>query len=321
MDSRCVVPAGSGRWGGGGPVAARRLLLVALLAISGCGPTEPNLSSADCDCPAVPMVQAVPAVESLLAAPVEPVDLRARERQVFSQQGEDGVLEAIFEIIEPTHRFAVEFGAADGIENSNVRNLVVNEGWGAFQIEGDPEQAAALARNYADYPKAQALEAWVWPGNIEILFEEAGVPRDFDLLVIDIDSNDYYVWRAIHEFRPKVVMIEANARYLPPRKMVIEFHPMNYWDGASYHGASLQSLYELGKRKGYELVYTNGINAIFVDGKFFPGFGIRDNSPVALYPEEYRKKIEKLPPPPDKPKGRYLTWDELRIEKRFRFDR
>ena len=90
-------------------------------------------------------------------------------------------------------------------------------------------------------------------GNIEILFEEAGVPKDLDLLVSDsdIDSNDYYVWRAIHDFRPKVVM---NAFFPPPQLMVIDYHPMNYWDGTYYIGASIQSLYELGKKKGYELI-------------------------------------------------------------------
>ena len=138
---------------------------------------------------------------------VAAVDLEQHERSVFSQFGEDGVIERIFELIEPGPKYAIEFGAHDGINNSNMRNLVLNWGWRSFQIEGNPKRAALLAKNYADYPKVKTLHAWVWPGNIEILFEEAAVPKDLDLLVIDIDSNDYYVCPAIHEFRPKIVLI------------------------------------------------------------------------------------------------------------------
>ena len=92
-----------------------------------------------------------------------PVDLRAAERKVFSQFGEDGVIEKIFEVIEPTHRYAIEFGAYDGIQNSNTRNLIVNEGWGGLLIEGNPARAAALIENHKDYPGVTALHAWVYP--------------------------------------------------------------------------------------------------------------------------------------------------------------
>jgi hypothetical protein len=71
------------------------------------------------------------------ATPHTAVDLQAAERCVFSQFGEDGVIEKIFEIIEPGPKFCVEFGAYDGIINSNMRNLIVNHGWNSFQFEGD----------------------------------------------------------------------------------------------------------------------------------------------------------------------------------------
>jgi hypothetical protein len=254
-------------------------------------------------------------------APAERVNLREHERKVFSQFGEDGVLEKIFEIIEPTSHYCVEFGAANGVKGSNVRNLIINHGWSSFQIEGDEKRAAALAKNYADYPKVQTLSAWVWPGNIEILFEDAGVPKDLDLLVIDIDSNDYYVWRAIHDYRPKVVLIEANFFFPPPELMVIEYHPMNYWDHSHYLGASPQSLYDLAKKKGYELVHhmSWGPNLFFVDAQYYDRFGIDDNSPAKMMgPKvremvEYRKKEGATPNLGDP----YLVWDEIRIEKKL----
>jgi hypothetical protein len=222
---------------------------------------------------------------SSLSVTAAELDLTQYERSVYSQFGEDGVVQKIFEIIDPTHQYAVEFGASDGVENNNMRRLVLEEGWGGLQIEGDRAQARALARNYAEHPRVKTMQAWIYPGNIEILFEEAKVPKNFDYLVIDIDSNDYYVWRAIRDYRPKVVQIEYNSAFPPPELAVVEFHPMNYWDGTDYHGASIQSYYELGKKKGYELIYGNtaGNNLIFVDAQYYPLFGLEDNSPERFY--------------------------------------
>lgn len=219
------------------------------------------------------------------AGSAEEVDLSQYEKAVYSQFGEDGVVRKIFEIIQPTHRYAVEFGASDGIEHNNMRRLVLEEGWGGLQIEGDAKLARQNAENFKDFPTVTSIESFVYPGNIEIIFEENGVPKDFDYLVIDIDSNDYYVWRAIHEFRPKLVQIEYNSAWPPPKLAVVDFHPLNYWDGTDYHGASIQSLYQLAKKKGYELVYGNqdGNNLFFVDRQYYPRFGLKDNSPERFY--------------------------------------
>ncbi|MDG2049147.1 MAG: hypothetical protein P8M78_03195 [Myxococcota bacterium] len=254
---------------------------------------------------------------------VNPVDLRAAEATVFSQFGEDGVIEKIFEIIPPTDKYIVAFGAHDGVTNSNARNLILNHGWGGLLIEGDPMRAAKLAQVYGDNKAVTTMEEWVFPGNIELLFEDAGVPENFDLLVIDIDSNDYYVWRAIHDYRPKVVLIEANPHFPPPQLMVIDFHPMNYWDTKTnaYVGASIASLDRLAKKKGYELLYCMmpmSPNCFFVDAQYAPLFGIEDNSPEAIWPPRLgvNPNAGKIPPA-----HRYLHWRNLKIEKKFNFDR
>jgi hypothetical protein len=281
----------------------------------------------------VPSVSLVPiAIVALGCSAPEAVDLESYEESVFSQNGEDGVIRRIFELVAPGKRFAVEFGAADGVAGSNVRNLVVNAGWDAFLIEGDPERARECAQSYEGYPGSRCIQAWVYPGNVELLFEENGVPKDLDLLVIDIDSNDWYVWRAIRDFRPKVVLIEYNALFAPPTRMVIDFHPLNYWDDSTYYGASIQSMYELGRKKGYELLYAerNGVNLFFVDAIYFDRFGIGDNSPERLY-RPYRGTYQVAPDRlsllvdedgrPQPPQDHDLVWDEVRIEKRFLIDR
>jgi len=261
-------------------------------------------------------------------APSQPIDLSKFEDSVFAQYGEDGVIQKIFEIIEPTTKYAVEFGAQDGVRNSNTRNLFLNHGWRGLLIEGDPDVVDKLHAAYADLPEVKTLESWVFPGNIEILFEENGVPRDLDLLVIDIDSNDYYVWKVLHEFRPKVVQIEINPFFPPPQKMVINFHPMNYWDYGYYFGASITSMIELGRRKGYEPIYatTGGFNLFFVDALYFERFGIANNSPEALYkgPDPVASHYSDQSPqgqgdtPFEKP---HLDVGQVRIRKQFRFDR
>lgn len=219
------------------------------------------------------------------------IDFAAAEHSVFSQAGEDGVIEALFERIEPVSRYVVEIGAGDGVRYSNARNLVVNHGWASFQVEGNERKAGRLADNYAEHPDTKALCAQVWPGNIELLMHEAGVPIDLDLLVIDLDGNDWYVWRAIHDFQPKVVMVEYNASFAPPQCAVVDYHPFNCWVGTTdYYGASLQSYCNLGKQKGYELVYCNalGTNAFFVRSAYFDLFDIPDNSAGTLYkPPQY----------------------------------
>jgi hypothetical protein len=213
------------------------------------------------------------------------IDFSKHERHVFSQNGEDGVIETIFEVIQPTSKFCIEFGGGDGVSLSNARNLILSHGWRALLIEGDPNLSQRCQQAYQQTTGIECLHHWVYPGNVETLFERHGVPADVDFLVIDIDSFDYYVWKVMHLFRPKVVMIEINGLFAPPIRAVVEYSPFLYWDKTFYYGASLQSMYELGRKKGYELIYveSQGMNAFFVDAKYFGRFGIRDNSPRRLY--------------------------------------
>ncbi len=102
--------------------------------------------------------------------------------------------------------------------------------------------------------------------NIEPLFNEMGVPEEFDLLSIDIDGNDYWVWKNILKFRPRVVTLEYNALYRPAVKWVMKNNPTLAGKNDSYFGASLKSLELLGLEKGYRLVGCTftGLNAFFV---------------------------------------------------------
>lgn len=196
-----------------------------------------------------------------------PKKLNRYERQVFSQNGEDGIISEIFSRIGVTNKFFVEFGVGNGLENNTAFLLL--KGYSGCWIEGNDKQVKAINRKFSSLIKAKKLsvrQAIITAENIESLFREASVPEEFDFLSIDIDGNDYWVWKAIENYRPRVVAVEYNALYPPEVDCVIRYSPQFTWTGTSYFGASLKALEILGCKKGYSLVGCDfrGINAFFV---------------------------------------------------------
>lgn len=192
-------------------------------------------------------------------------DLRAFERKVFSQQGEDGILEEIFRRIGETNRYFVEFGVETGVECNSAR-FARECGWSGLFMESEEQQFAGLTANYAAFPGVKCVRAIVTSDNVQGLFAAAGVPAEPDLLSIDIDGNDYWIWKAISDYRPRVVVVEFNPFYPPPARWVMAEDPTFRWQRTTYFGASLAALSRLGKAKGYELVCTDshGVNSFFV---------------------------------------------------------
>ena len=204
-----------------------------------------------------------PASSATVTMPAQ--DLRAFERRVFSQNGEDGMIEEIFRRIGEQSKYFVEFGVESGIQ-CNAARLVWEEQWNGLFMETDDAQFQELCQRYRPCAGVRCVQALVASTNIEALLEANAVPREFDLLSIDVDGNDYWIWAAITQWRPRVVVIEYNAAYPPPRKWVMRENPNHRWDGTSYYGASLASLAALGEKKDYTLVATDshGVNAFFV---------------------------------------------------------
>ena len=191
-------------------------------------------------------------------------DLETHARGVHSQGGEDGVLLRLFEKIGVAHSYFVEFGAWDGLHLSNTANLRLNHGWDGLLMEGSDRADGERVRR-------ERVDA----GNIEALLEKYAVPPDFDLLSIDIDGNDYWVWRAIETHRPRVVIVEYNVFFLPATAKTIAYDANHDWDKERYglyHGASLAAFEKLGREKGYALAYTEPYcpNAIFVAEEVLP---------------------------------------------------
>jgi len=182
------------------------------------------------------------------------IDLSKYEQQIYSQNGEDGVLRKIFEYLDVDAGFCVEFGACDGFLYSNTLQFRKN-GWLSFLIDGSYEN-----------PDINLYKYWITKDNILEIFRMHKVPIEFDLLSIDIDSNDWYVWREIGKiYHPKVVVIEYNPSCGPNSDLVIEYNPQFRWDGHSiYYGGSYLANYNLGRYLGYSLVYSTHLNQIFI---------------------------------------------------------
>ena len=192
--------------------------------------------------------------------------LSAAELRAFSQNGEDGVLAEIFSKIGTTNQFFVEFGVQDGLE-CNTRLLMEVLGWSGVYFEPDINSFASLSERLENRDDVVTLCEFVTPDNVNTLFARAAVPAEFDLLSIDIDGQDYWVWDALEEFRPRVVVIEYNAA-LPVEPEVVEKKGAVQDRSTSFQffGASLGAMRQLGRRKGYTLVHAElaGVNLFFV---------------------------------------------------------
>lgn len=224
-----------------------------------------------------------PAVISFTTRKMPADNLNRYARNVNSQHGEDGILEAIFELIGTTNKAAIEFGGWDGVFLSNIRNLIVQHGFSGLYIEGDPEKAAAGRKNYEGWDQVRFVEGYVGfrdNKSLDAYLHEAGFPQSPDLLCIDIDGYDYHVWKHLTDFTPRVVLIEFN----PTIANEILFIPPERED--RFMGSSALAMVMLGISKGYSLAAVTHTNCIFVLDSEFPKLGIVDNSLNALRPRE-----------------------------------
>jgi len=181
--------------------------------------------------------------------------IKRYERNWYSQNGEDGILKLIFAQIGATNKFYVEFGVEDGSE-CNTRYLRERFGWIGLMMDGGSHAA----------PVGNVRREFITAENICSLFEKYKVPKEFDLLSIDIDGNDYWVWKAIQGYSPRVVVIEYNSSIKPNESKTVPYDPNFLWDGTNYFGASILALAKLGLAKGYTLIGCDkqGINAFFL---------------------------------------------------------
>jgi hypothetical protein len=204
----------------------------------------------------------------------EPRDLLEVEFQVFSQFGDDGIIQYLVHSLPVRERTFVEFGVENYTE-ANTRFLLVKDKWSGLVLDGSEANIDYINKDWISvFHDLRAKQAFITAENIDGLLKEAGFFGRIGLLSIDIDGMDYWVWRAMTSVDPAIVVIEYNATFGPERAITVPYdaefvrsvaHPSRlYW------GASLIALQELGAIKGYKFVgcNANGNNAYFVRNEY-----------------------------------------------------
>ena len=193
---------------------------------------------------------------------MQPIDLIQYYRSVYSQQGQDGIIEKIFECIGTTNKQFVEFGSC-GMKTGqgNTAYLRENFGWSGLLMDGSEyPYGIKIIKDY------DVKIHFVKASNINSLFQKYNVSKDVDFLSIDIDGQDWHVWKAIDDtqYRPRVVNIETCYDMFGDRDLVMKPDENHEWDGTYLSGSSLLAMQRLGNKKGYTLVSMAGADAIFV---------------------------------------------------------
>ena len=188
---------------------------------------------------------------------IEP-DLKRFEAKVRSQFGEDGVIREIARCLGIANGTYFEFGIGPAwphpIESGLEGNLVLmaEHGWTGVFLDG-----------HSYPPEYKVRQEFVTALNINQLYQKHGLPEDLDVMSIDVDGQEFWIWMAL-QYRPKVMIVEFNGSLGPDASITVPFDTSFTWDQSVYQGASLSALDKLAKGKFYTLVYSNGVNAIFI---------------------------------------------------------
>jgi hypothetical protein len=231
----------------------------------------------------------------------------------YSQNGEDGILLFIFSLIGTTSKTVVEICAGEGIE-CNAANLLINHGWRGLLFDGSAENVAAGQNFYGRHKDTWLTpptfaSAWVTRDNVNQLITGRGYSGEIDLLSVDLDGIDYWVWKALECVNPRVVVVEYQLLLGADRPLTVPYREDFVADLTApeyYCGATLAAFVKLGREKGYRLVGVErrGFNAFFVRAgvgeDVLPEVAVEDCvSPHCLYQagpltQAQRERLERL---------------------------
>lgn len=193
-----------------------------------------------------------------------------REFKVFSQWGEDGIIQYLTKHLDIARHTFIEFGVEDFSE-SNCRFLMMKDQWHGFVIDGSSANIAQLRASYYCWQhRLDSKAAFITRENIAQLLDESGFEKDLGLLSVDLDGIDYHVLEALHDWRPAILIVEYNDVFGWRRPVSVPYDPVfvraRKHHSNQYWGANLPAFQHLAGQRGYALVGTNsvGSNAFFV---------------------------------------------------------
>lgn len=197
-------------------------------------------------------------------------NLQEAEFKVFSQWGDDGIIQYLIHYLDFPNTSFVEFGVED-YKESNTRFLLMNNNWSGLVMDGSESHIAAIKKSefYWKYDLT-AINAFITVENINTLISDAGFSGEIGLLHIDIDGNDYWIWKALEIVQPILMIVEYNSVFGSERSITVPYEAQFVRSQAHYSnlyaGASLGALCDLASEKGYCFVGSNsaGNNAYFI---------------------------------------------------------
>jgi len=186
--------------------------------------------------------------------------LKGKKITYYSQFNEDALVDGLFRKIGTTNKILVDIGAADGIIFSNTRFFMDHGSWDGAFVEPDLIRYEKLTNLYS---KEKCVQKAIAEDNtIDGLLEQMSFPRRFDLLNLDIDGQEYYVWSDMVKYRARVVVIEWSP-YVP-----MNFVPIRGTDGAGGENqAGLFPMLRLARQKDYKVIAITPVNLICAEGK------------------------------------------------------
>ena len=204
--------------------------------------------------------------------------LHLLEFKVFSQWGDDGIIQYLVDKLEIEAKIFVEFGVED-YKESNTRFLLINNNWTGLVLDGDETNIANIhSSNYFWKYDLKASTKFITAENVNQTLKAEGFMGELGLLHIDIDGNDYWVWKALTIVDPIIVIMEYNSVFGSQRAITIPYNPHfsrieTHYSGL-YAGSSLRALCVLAEEKGYYFIGSNsaGNNAYFIKKEKIGGF-------------------------------------------------
>ncbi|SDS02241.1 hypothetical protein [Gramella sp. MAR_2010_147] len=196
--------------------------------------------------------------------------LNDAEFKVFSQWGDDGIIQYLINHLSIENKSFIEFGVED-YQEANTRFLLVNDNWSGLVLDGSSENILKIKKDEIFWKyDLRVKNAFITAENINEIIKEEGIEGEIGILHIDIDGNDYWIWKALEVVDPIIMIVEYNSVFGSKRAITIpysdDFYRFKAHYSGLYAGASLKALCDLAEKKGYDFIGCNsaGNNAYFV---------------------------------------------------------
>jgi len=192
-------------------------------------------------------------------------DNQLQKDKLGSQFGETNVIDSIFNQLDITPKYCVEFGSGQvrkGGGTANIRHFYDKYETECLYFEVKEGKIKQSDEKYRHQIKIETITA----SNVNDIFKKHNVPSELDVVVIDVDGQDYWIWDKL-EYQPNIVLIEYNPTLPHEESKVMHYDEDHFsWRNSKclYYGASISAMKKLGERKGYSLVYKTERNLVFV---------------------------------------------------------